>query len=83
MMHYVNAEMWKLTKKVTAVHACVLMSGAFLGERNKDAKIGIESDQFEIGNFVTRNPRGARFPQICQRLAASSQRLCVSKNKVL
>ena len=39
MMNYVNAEMLKLTKKVTAVHACVLMSGAFLGEKTKMLKM--------------------------------------------
>ena len=39
MMNYVNAEMWKLTKKVTAVHAYVLMSGDVLGEKTKMLKL--------------------------------------------
>ena len=40
MMNYIKAEFFGLAKKVTAIHACVSMSGAFFYE-TKDAKIDI------------------------------------------
>ena len=50
-----KAENFGLAKKVTAIHACVLMSGACLYD-SKDAEKRIYSGKFEIDDFVLRVP---------------------------
>ena len=79
MMNYVKAEMVGLGKKVTAIHACVLMSSGCLYE-NKDAEKRIYSNKLEIDDFVKRVPTQTRFPQICQRLVESTRRLRMRTN---
>ena len=73
MTNYVKAEMFGLGKKVTTIHACVLMSGGCL-YKNKDAEKLIYSGKFEIDDFILRAPMQTRFPQICQRLVESTRR---------
>ena len=81
MMNYVKAKMVGLGKKVTAIHACMLMSSDCLYE-NKDAENWTCSNKLEIDDFVKGVPIQTRFPQICQRLVESTRRLHMRKKTI-